>query len=48
MTTAKNDVFIGLKLEFFYVVGEGEIDFWWGENRNFFGGIFPVGGGGGG
>ena len=30
MTTAKNDVFIGLKLEFFYVVGEGEIDFWWG------------------
>ena len=32
MTTGKNDVFIGLQLENFYLVGEGEgaNDFWWG------------------
>ena len=34
MTTAKNDVFIGLELRNCYLVGGGVggIDFWWGES----------------
>ena len=46
MTTAKNDIFIGLELEDAYsVLGGGDFDFWWEEST---GGIFPGGGKGGG